>query len=467
MSKAIREFDGKNLLSKFMVANGVEEDLDVVKVVQITPKTDLNSLPEKFPWLEESGTKLVAKPDQLIKRRGKSNLIKLNSSWEEIKAWIAERRNKVVNVGNVSGILDHFLVEPFLPHDQSDEYYVCIQNLRDGDEILFYHEGGINIGDVDSKAIRLLVPISSSISEKDLKSALLSNIPLHRQDYLASYLFSLLNLYRTAHFTYLEINPLVMTENPTEITALDMAAKLDESARFECSKIWGNIEFPPSFGKVTYPEEDYISSLDEKTGASLKLNILNPKGRVWTLVAGGGASVIYADTICDYGFADELANYGEYSGAPTESLTYSYTKTILDLMTREFDPKGKILFIGGGIANFTNIAQTFKGIIRALDEMKEKLKSNLIKFYVRRAGPNYQEGLNRMREFGVKSGLDIEVYGPETHITSIVAMAFNKPVFSLDFDDSKLLETIDPKLRQQKRMELEIAASQPLVSFIH
>lgn len=34
-----------------------------------------------------------------------------------------------------------------------------------------------------------------------------------------------------------------------------------------------------------------------QTGASLKLTILNPKGRIWTMVAGGGASVIYTDTV--------------------------------------------------------------------------------------------------------------------------------------------------------------------------
>ena len=33
------------------------------------------------------------------------------------------------------------------------------------------------------------------------------------------------------------------------------------------------------------------------TGASLKLAIQNPKGRMWTMVAGGGACVIYADTV--------------------------------------------------------------------------------------------------------------------------------------------------------------------------
>lgn len=43
----------------------------------------------------------------------------------------------------------------------------------------------------------------------------------------------------------------------------------------------------------------------------------------------------HSDTICDLGGVDELANYGEYSGAPSEQQTYDYAKTILSLMTRE------------------------------------------------------------------------------------------------------------------------------------
>jgi succinyl-CoA synthetase beta subunit len=63
---------------------------------------------------------------------------------------------------------------------------------------------------------------------------------------------------------------------------------------------------------LTTAEELFIKQLDGKTGASLKLTILNQQGRVWTMVAGGGASVIYADTISDKGAGAELANYGEY-----------------------------------------------------------------------------------------------------------------------------------------------------------
>lgn len=38
---------------------------------------------------------------------------------------------------------------------------------------------------------------------------------------------------------------------------------------------------------------------------------------------------------------NELANYGEYSGAPSEQQTYDYAKTILSLMTREKHPEGE------------------------------------------------------------------------------------------------------------------------------
>ena len=44
--------------------------------------------------------------------------------------------------------------------------------------------------------------------------------------------------------------------------------------------------------------------------------------------SGGGASVVYSDAIAAHGFSHELANYGEYSGAPTEGQTYEYAKTI-------------------------------------------------------------------------------------------------------------------------------------------
>ncbi len=47
---------------------------------------------------------LVAKPDQLIKRRGKLGLIKVKASLEEVKQWIAERMGKDQEVSSGQSI---------------------------------------------------------------------------------------------------------------------------------------------------------------------------------------------------------------------------------------------------------------------------------------------------------------------------------------------------------------------------
>ena len=130
---------------------------------------------------------------------------------------------------------------------------------------------------------------------------------------------------------------------------LDVAAKLDQCAEylFPVSSDWSHdgelIAFPPPFGQTQTPEERHVAELDARTGASLKLRVLNPQARVWTLSAGGGASVVYADTVCELAAASgaldcELANYGEYSGDPTEAQLYDYASTILRLMTTASPP---------------------------------------------------------------------------------------------------------------------------------
>lgn len=75
--------------------------------------------------------------------------------------------------------------------------------------------------------------------------------------------------------------------------------ELDDTASFRnVPSKWGDdVEFPLPFGRTLTAAEEYVHSLDEGTGASLKFTVLNPKGRVWLMVAGGGASVIYAGEV--------------------------------------------------------------------------------------------------------------------------------------------------------------------------
>jgi ATP citrate (pro-S)-lyase len=429
--KAIREADGKRMLARLFkdYSNG---KFDIPnKIVTVGPDTDMTTLPNRYKWLTTE--KLVVKPDQLIKRRGKNNLVLVGANYDQAKEWIEEKSNgpitiygkfdadgKPLDKGTV-GQLTYFIIEPMIPHKDSDECYLAIMSTKDGDTIMFYPEGGVNVGDVDSKATRLEVPIGTFPTAAEIEKNLLRKVPIDRKKRISGFIEALFKFYADLNFTYLEMNPIVVTED--SVIPLDLAAKLDSTAEFESGSKWGNIDFPAPFGRTLTKEEAFIEDLDSKTGASLKLTILNLEGRVWTMVAGGGASVIYADTITDLGFMNELANYGEYSGDPSEEFTYFYAKTILEIMTRKPNPKGKFLLIGGGIANFTDVASTFKGIIKALKEYQKNLKENNVKIYVRRGGPNYKEGLCQMRELGEKLGLPIEVYGPETHMTKIVSMA--------------------------------------------
>lgn len=179
----------------------------------MNPATNLASLPQKHPWLLTE--RLVAKPDQLIKRRGKSGLIKLNATWDEASQWITERRDQEVTVETVTGILDHFVIERFRPHPAADEFYVCVQCTRHGDEILFTHEGGVDVGDVDAKALRLSIPVDKQyqrLDEQQVTDALLSHVPQAKQATVAKFISLLYQFFVELNFSYLEINPIVVTD---------------------------------------------------------------------------------------------------------------------------------------------------------------------------------------------------------------------------------------------------------------
>jgi len=425
--KPIREHTGKSLLARWLGEYSKGKHSYANPGVLVSPEVlnktggqTWDTILDENPWLKT--TKLVAKPDQLIKRRGKAGLIAVNKTFEEAKDWVMERMCKEQKIETVTGQLTHFLIEPLIPHKQEEEFYICMLSHRYYDELLFYHEGGVDVGDVDSKAEKMHLPTGEAMTEAAVITKLLSKVPAGKQANLASFIVSLFAFYRDLHFAYLEINPLVMLEDNT-VVPLDMAAKIDETANFLCAQKWGPVDWPPPFGRDAFPEEALIRDMDGKTGASLKLTILNDRGRVWTMVAGGGASVVYADTVADYGWGHELANYGEYSGAPSTEETFMYAKTLLSLMMKSKHPDGKFLIIGGGIANFTDVAATFTGLIKALEFYAADIKEHKIGIWIRRAGPNYVEGLRKVKVASDKLGLNIKVYGPETHITAVVPMA--------------------------------------------
>ena len=140
-AKAIYEAQGKALLARELLGQAVataieKQDGSVaeplfrippaqVAHVQFAKETTtltkafiqstLDGLTVAHPWLFTS--KLVVKPDQLIKRRGKAGLLGLNLDWESAKTWIAERAGQNIKVKFlfVSEREDtfFFLIDPF------------------------------------------------------------------------------------------------------------------------------------------------------------------------------------------------------------------------------------------------------------------------------------------------------------------------------------------------------------------
>ncbi|MFX0013046.1 MAG: ATP citrate lyase citrate-binding domain-containing protein [Promethearchaeota archaeon] len=395
------------------------------KLAVVTPDTDWNKLVAANPWLNTE--KLAAKPDQLFGKRGKAGLLLLDADLNGLKTFAKEKLGKEQTIGTTTGILERILVEPFIPH--SKEYYVAFTSDRDNDIIHFSFEGGIFVEENWDKVTHVNVPLGTDIKLFDLKSKLPDLGDL--SDVLIPFIKGLFQVYVDQDFAFLEINPFAITDDK-KIVPLDLKARLDDTAAFRHPDTWGNpddpIEFPRGFGQVLSKEEEFVVHLDGQTGASLKLTILDRDAPLWTMVAGGGSSVIYTDTIADMGYAKKLANYGEYSGNPNREHTELYAQTIIDLITEKPDPTGKpkILIIGGGIANFTDVKATFTGIVSALRNSAEKLKKANVKIYVRRGGPNEKEGLELIRAVGEEIGVPIEVYDRYTHMTRVVPLALKE-----------------------------------------
>ena len=316
-SKKIREHDAKKIICK----NINKEKIKISNnSILISPKTDLNSLISNYSWLNNN--KLVIKPDQLFGKRKKHNLVLINANFKQVKEFIESHINKEITINKAIDKLTHFIIEPFIPHDK--EFYLAITSERNHDTIIFSKDGGINVEENWNKTIQTKIPILEKIDTINL------NLPeLENKKIITKFIKELYKVYVNLNFTYLEINPFTIDQN-NNIHLLDTVARIDDCAHYKNNNLWGNLQFPQAFGRSSLPEEDFISSLDAKTGSSLKLTILNPKGKVWNILSGGGASLIYLDEIAKLIDIKEIANYGEYSRNPSTEESYQYPKTVIN-----------------------------------------------------------------------------------------------------------------------------------------
>jgi succinyl-CoA synthetase beta subunit len=387
----LSEFRAKTIINNFLgvAYSGFPFEANVDNIAKVEKSID----PSK---------RYVVKVDQGIKQRFKQGLVKLDLDGPQI---ILSTIQELIQKGYTS-----FLVEEFVPHDSENEKYLVLERTVKGIAISYSRNGGIDIEDFSSQVKSEIVK-----DPEDLRQIAL-DLELD-----PSVLGRLIELFDINYFSFLEINPLIISFKKPYL--LDIAAEVDSAAEFFVDT-W-SLKDVRSSKTILSEEEKSVEKLSEKSQASFKLVVLNPNGSIFMLLSGGGASIVLADEVSNLGKGAEIANYGEYSGNPNEEETLIYTKNILSLLVKS-EKKDKVLIIGGGVANFTDVRVTFRGIIRALSEFKEKLKEQNIKIFVRRGGPHQEDGLNMIEKFMRENGIGGEVHGPELVLTDIISKAIFK-----------------------------------------
>jgi succinyl-CoA synthetase beta subunit len=359
----------------------------------------------------DSAQDYVLKVDQAVKKRAKQGLIALKIKPNEIAGSLEELAKK----GYVN-----FVVEEFLPHSESEQRYLAIERVRSGLQISYAAIGGVDIEDNAGEITTIIINYAELNESAELEK-IAGTLGVQIE-----FLQNIVEAFQDHYFSFLEINPLVVQQSK-EPQILDLAVEVDSVASFFSKQLpqpnWDESDFMFPPGNIT-TEVTNVKKLDEKSQASLKLQLLNPNGAVWLLLSGGGASIVLADEFYNLGKGEEIGNYGEYSGNPNADETYIYTKNVLALLLKS-GAQQKVLVIAGGVANFTDVRKTFIGLIKAMKEYSQKLQEAGIKVFVRRGGPHQDEGLQMMEDFLQAQNLLGEVHGPELTLTDIAHKALD------------------------------------------
>jgi ATP-citrate lyase beta-subunit len=344
----------------------------------------------------------VVKVDQAVKGRFKKGLVLLDVKQSDIGAAIDQLR---------SAGYQSFLVEPYVTHEAGSERYLSLMHDRSGYRLSWSAQGGVDI-ESNPESVHTLTLDDATDWEKLAKQTSISSEGLQ----------ALFDAFKRHYFVFLEINPYV--SDGDSIMILDSAVEVDDAGVY-FTHAWEDEDIRHPKTTNATDEELTVRHLDANSPASFNLSVLNPNGSVFLLLSGGGASVVVADEVYNQGYGQQLANYGEYSGNPNQEEAEQYTSAVLSLLLKSKASK-KILFVGGAVANFTDIANTFAGVIAAIDRVAGQLHEQGVKVFVRRGGPRQEIGLAKIEACLQRHNILGAVHSPETPLTDVVAEALQE-----------------------------------------
>jgi ATP-citrate lyase beta-subunit len=381
--------------------------LTVPNYVVVTSVDELAKLGQANEWLKKS--KLVVKAHEALGSRFKLGLVKVDLDLKGAEAATKEMIGR--HVGSIT--VSQVIVSEMIPH--KEEYYCAVKSTRTGTDILVANCGGIEVESNWERVNRLALEVgqqpSADALERLAKDAGFTGSLLKKMTDFAGKMFT---CFDSEDAQYLEVNPVVLREQDSELIALDAVTLLDGDAKFRHPD-W-NFAFAAEFGRAYSKHEMEVMAVDSKIKGSVKF-IEIPGGDTAMLPAGGGASIYYSDAVVARG--GKLANYAEYSGDPPDWAVEVLTDKVCSL------PGIKNIIVGGAIANFTDVKKTFGGIINGFRKAKSEGKLKGVKIWVRRGGPREKEGLDAMRALK-DEGFDINVFDRNTPLTDIVDKALQK-----------------------------------------
>lgn len=374
------EFEGKKFFEKHNIL--VPRGINILR--KDWDENEVKSLYEKLVCKE-----VVVKAQVLSGKRGKNNGIKFCSTRDEVVGAVKELFNTEIRGQYVAAVR----IEEKL--DIAEEHYLSITyDTNTKQPILVYSkDGGVDIEDVgeDNLSKVLLdireLEISNCLKIKNLKF----EIPFAQE---------LWECFLENDCRLVEINPLVKTKK-NEWIAADAKIAIDDDAFYRHEE-WKELEPRTMMGRQSTEREIAVQEIDkgEKYYQGTAGKYIEMDGDIGILFSGGGASIANMDALINTGL--KPANYTEYSGNPPREKVYELAKIVLS------KPDLKGLWIAGGVANFTNIKETFNGIVDVLDEIKPNYP-----IVVRRAGPYEEEGMQMMEECGERNKLNIKMFGKE------------------------------------------------------
>jgi ATP-citrate lyase beta-subunit len=378
--------------------------ITVPNYVVVTSVDELTKLGHANGWLKKS--KLVVKAHEALGSRFKLGLVKVDLDLKGAEAATKEMIGRQVGSITVSQVI----VSEMIPH--KEEYYCAVKSTREGTDILVANCGGIEVESNWDRVKRLAVEVGQQPAEDALerlaKDAGFTG-PLVKK--MTDFSGKMFTCFDSEDAQYLEVNPVVLREQDSELIALDAVTLLDGDAKFRHPD-W-NFAFAAEFGRAYSKHEMEVMAVDSKIKGSVKF-IEIPGGDTAMLPAGGGASIYYSDAVVARG--GKLANYAEYSGDPPDWAVEVLTDKVCSLSGI------KNIIVGGAIANFTDVKKTFGGIINGFRKAKSEGKLKGVKIWVRRGGPREKEGLDAMRALK-DEGFDINVFDRHTPLTDIVDKA--------------------------------------------